>query len=139
MAVRSYSRGEKNVIFDSDVDGTSLNSVGDELWFTPYIHGDQLPEKFSWEIIISGTGPTGDVDLEGTLGQEHSIVASAAVLSVKAASGGPNWFQLDTFDINTVGGSVLRFIVDKKVRAVRVRVSTVFGGTTPRVIIAVAA
>ena len=137
MAVRSYSRGEKNVIFDSDVDGVTLDSVGDELWFTPYIHGDQLPEKLSWEIIITGTLPTGDVDLEGTLGQEHSIIASAATLSVKAASGGPTWFQLDTYDISTP--NTLRFVTDKKVRAIRVRVSTVFGGTTPRVIVAAAA
>ena len=137
MAVRSYSRGEKNVIFDSDDDGTSLNSVGDELWFTPYIHGDQLPEKMSWEIIITGGSPTGDVDLEGTLGQEHSIVASAATLSVKAASGGPTWFQLDT--ILMTDGSSLKFVVDKKVRAVRIRVSTALAGTAPRAIVAVSA
>ena len=137
MAVRSYSRGEKNVIFDSDVDGESLNSVGDELWFTPYIHGDQLPEKMSWEIIISGSGLGGAVDLEGTLGQEHSIIASAAVLSVKAARGGPTWFQLDTILMTT--GSSLKFVVDKKVRAVRIRVSTALTGTAPRAIVAVSA
>jgi hypothetical protein len=138
MAVRSYSRGEKNVIFDSDDAGLGLNSTGDELWLTPYIHGDQLPEKLSWEIIMSGTFTAGAVDLEGTLGQEHSIVASAAVLSVKAASGGPNWFQIDTIPLTT-GGSTLRFVTDKKVRAVRIRVSTAVTGTTPRAIVAVAA
>ncbi len=137
MAVRSYSRGEKNVIFDSDADGTTVGSTGDELWFTPYIHGDQLPEKLTWEIIISGASPTGAIDLEGTLGQEHSIVASAATLSVKAASGGPTWFQLDTYTID--GLSTIKFVVDKKVRAIRIRVSTIFAGTTPRAIVAAAA
>lgn len=136
MAVRSYSRGEKNVIFDSDADGEALNSVGDELWFTPYIHGDQLPEKLSWEIIISGGSPVGDVDLEGTLGQEHSY-EGPATLATKSASAGPDWFQLDTYAL--AGLSTLRFVTDKKVRAVRVRVSTAFTGTNPRAIVAVAA
>lgn len=136
MAVRSYSRGEKNVIFDSDNDGTGLNSTGDELWFTPYIHGDQLPEKLSWEIIVSGTFTAGAVDLEGTLGQEHSIEGPAP-LSDRSASGGPTWFQLDTHVPS--GGTTLRFVTDKKVRAVRIRVSTAFTGTTPRAIVAVAA
>ena len=137
MSVRSYSRGEKNVIFDSDVDGESLNSVGDELWLTPYIHGDQLPEKLTWEVIVSGGSPVGDVDLEGTLGQEHSY-EGPATLATKSASGGPDWFQLDTLDL-AVDGSSLKFVTDKKVRAVRVRVSTAFTGTNPRAIVAVAA
>ncbi len=136
MAVRSYSRGEKNVIFDSDNDGTVLGNVGDELWFTPYIHGDQLPEKLTWEIIITGGTPTGVVDLEGTLGQEHSIEGPQP-LGDRSVSGGPTWFQIDTFDIS--GSSAIRFVVDKKVRAIRIRVSTTFGGTTPRAIIAAAA
>ena len=137
MAVRSYSRGEKNVIFDSDDDGLTSGSLGDELWLTPYIHGDQLPEKTTWEIVNSGTVSAGAVDLEGTLGQEHSIIASAAVLSVKAASGGPTWFQLDTYIVS--GGSTIRFVTDKKVRAVRVRVSTTITGAGARVVVAVAA
>jgi len=136
MAVRSYSRGEKNVIFDSDNDGLAQESTGDELWLTPYIHGDQLPEKLTWEIIISGTLPTGNVDLEGTLGQEHSIEGPAP-LSDRSASGGPNWFQLDTYDVSSL--STIRFVTDKKVRAVRLRVSTILAGTTPRTIVAVSA
>ena len=135
MAIRSYSRGEKNVIFDSDNDGTTSGSTGDELWFVPYAK-KELPAKSTWELIISGTLPTGAVDLEGTLGQEHSITGPQP-LGDRAASGGPNWFQLDTYDIS--GLSTIRFVVDEKVRALRIRVSTTFGGTTPRAIVAVVA
>ena len=136
MAVRSYSRGEKNVIFDSDVDGLAQESTGDELWFTPYIHGDQLPEKMTWEVFLSGSTLTGTVNLEGTLGQEHSI-EGPAVLADRAASPGPIWEQLDSHDIST--GAITKFVVDKKVRAVRVRVSAILAGTTPRAVVAVAA
>jgi hypothetical protein len=133
MSDLSYGRGEKKVVFDSNAHGLTLNSVGDNLWFPPF-PDTRLPGRMSWEIDVSGTISAGAVDLEGSLGQESGLEGPTVT---KAASTGPLWFQLGSYTLT--GGDSLQFTVDKKVRAVRVRVSTAITGTTPRAIVSVSA
>ncbi len=129
MTVFSYERGSKKVIFDSDgvlaSGADALNSLGDELWFMPFKGQSELPEKLTWEVLSSGTVTTGGLDLEGTLGQEEGF-SGPSVHGDKAASG-LAWQQID-LDAGPLNANVLRHVTDKKVRAVRVKVTTIIAG-----------
>ena len=128
MVVLSYERGRKQVIFDSagtlSSGGIAINSLGDELWFMPLKSQSDLPEKFTWEIISSGTVTTGQIDLEATLGQQEGF-SGPSVHGDRVASG-VTWQQLTQTAEPAV--TSLNFEVDKKVRALRIRLNTALTG-----------
>ena len=70
-----------------------------------------LASKHTWEIVVSGAPTALQVDLEGSLDAT-------------------NWYTLDSSTITT---SEMRHLVNKPVKYIRANLTTLSGGTTPKV------
>ena len=105
MARKSYDREP----FTS-LTAVTATATGDEVGFVPRGYRG-FPEKYSWDVKVTGAPSAVSVVLEGNIG-DPDVAA--------------DWFVVDTSTITT---SELRHVTDKIVRYLRAKLNTLTGGT----------